>query len=195
MSIHTVGDSHSNFGWPVDTIKHWLGPVLCYSFGEENLKKCDIRDFGLKENDVIIFCFGEIDCRCHVNKHVTENTSYESIIDNIIDNYIKSIKINLEAIQIKIKVCVYNVVPPVQKNNTSENSDYPFLGSDEERKSYILYFNKKLKFKCDENGFIFFDIYNHYIDENGFLKKEMSDGVVHISDGTHLNNFIIKNQL
>jgi hypothetical protein len=63
------------------------------------------------------------------------------------------------------------------------------LWTDEERKQYVLYFNKKLKEKCIENNYIFFDIYNNYIDENGFLRKDLSDGSVHIGNGIYINNF------
>ena len=52
-------------------------------------------------------------------------------------------------------MCVYNVVPPVQKHNTHENLEYPYLGTDEERKKYVLYFNKKLKQKCIEKIMFF----------------------------------------
>jgi len=31
---------------------------------------------------------------------------------------------------------------------------------------------------------------NSYIDNNGFLNKELSDGNVHISDGTFIKKFI-----
>jgi hypothetical protein len=192
MAIHTIGDSHSYSGWPQGTNINHLGPVLCYSFGRENLKKCDISNINLKDDDYVIFCFGEIDCRCHVHKYVDEHNSYESVIDSIVENYIDAININLSTIQAKIKVCVYNVVPPIQKYNTEENPEYPFLGTDEERKSYVLYFNKRLKSKCEEIGFIFFDIYDFYTDESGFLRKDMSDGSVHIVNGIHLTDFITK---
>lgn len=49
-------------------------------------------------------------------------------------------------------ICVYNVVPPIQKYNTAENPEYPYLGTDEERKHYALYCNEKIK----ENVFTFF---------------------------------------
>ena len=195
MAIYTIGDSHSFSGWPQGTNTNHIGPALCYNFGRENLKKCDIRNINLKDGDSVIFCFGEIDCRCHVYKHVDEYTSYESVIDDIVDSYMAAININLAVIQTKIKACVYNVVPPVRKSNTGENPEYPFLGTDEERKSYVLHFNKRLKSKCEEHGFIFFDIYDFYTDENGFLRKDMSDGSVHIAQGIHLADFITKNSL
>lgn len=192
MSIHTIGDSHSDNGWS-GVVKHHLGPVLCYSFGKEKLNRCDIRNFNIQDGDTIIFCLGEIDCRCHVHKHVTNASTYQDIIHNIVDRYFEAIELNVSIAQIKLKnVCVYNVVPPIQKHNTHENPEYPYLGSDEERKQYVLYFNEKLKEKCREKKYIFFDIYNHYTDENGFLSKELSDGNVHISNGKgmYISNFM-----
>jgi hypothetical protein len=195
MSIHTIGDSHSGCGW-TGIIQHHLGAVLCYSFGKEKLNRCDIRKFNIKDGDTIVFCLGEIDCRCHIHKHITETTRYQDIINNIVDNYFEAIKLNVSISQIKLKnVCVYNVVPPIQKYNTLENPEYPYLGTDEERKQYVLYFNEKLKEKCIEKEYIFFDIYNNYIDENGYLRKDLSDGNVHIGNGIYISNFIKENNL
>lgn len=195
MSIHTIGDSHSGYGW-TEIIQHGLGPTLCYSFGKEKLDRCDIRNFNIKDGDTIVFCLGEIDCRCHIHKHITYTTTYQDIINNIVNNYFEAIELNVSISQIKFKnVCVYNVVPPIQKYNTRENPEYPFLGTDEERKQYVLYFNEKLKQKCIEKKYIFFDIYNNYIDENGFLNKNLSDGNVHIGNGIYISKFIKENNI
>ena len=195
MTIHTIGDSHSKNGWS-GTKNHHLGPMLCYSFGKEKLNRCDIRNYKIEDGDTIIFCLGEIDCRCQIHKYIIDTTTYQDIINNIVDNYFEAIELNVTISQIKLKnVCVYNVVPPVQKYNTLENDAYPYLGTDEERKQYTLYFNEKLKEKCIEKEYIFFDIYNNYIDEFGFLKKDLSDGNVHISNGTYITNFINENIL
>lgn len=195
MSIHTIGDSHSSEGW-TGVIKHHIGPVLCYSFGTEKINRCDIRKFNIKDGDTIVFCFGEIDCRGHIHKHITKTTTYQDIINNIVDNYFDAIKLNVSISQIKLKnICVYNVVPPIQKYNTPENPEYPYLGTDEERRDYVLYFNTKLKEKCIENNYIFFDVYNHYINENGFLRKDLSDDNVHIRNGIYISNFIKENNL
>lgn len=147
----------------------------------QKLDRIDIRNFNINDGDTIIFSLGEIDCRCHIQKYITDMVKYETIIDNIIYNYFEAIKLNLTIANIKLKnICIFNIVPPVQKDTVVENSDYPFLGTDEERKTYVLYFNKKLKEKCIENNFIFFDIYDNYCDKNGYLIKDLSDGHVHI---------------
>lgn len=190
MSIHTIGDSHSGNGWS-GIVQHHLGPLLCYSFGKEKLSRCDIRYYDLNDGDSIVFCLGEIDCRCHIHKHISETHRYQDIIDYIVKNYFEAIALNISVCNANLKkVCIYNVVPPVQKYNTVESPEYPYLGSDEERKSYVLYFNKKLKENCIERGYLFFDVYDKYTDENGFLKKELSDGNVHILDGSHIQAFL-----
>ena len=195
MSIHTIGDSHSSHGWS-GIVEHHIGPILCYSFGKEKLDRCDIRNFDIKDGDTIVFCFGEIDCRCHIHKHITEAVSYQDIITEIVDNYFEAIELNVYISQIKLKnVCVFNVVPTIQKYNTWENPEHPFLGTDEERKQYALYFNKKIQEKCIEKEYIFFDVYNNYTDENGFLRKDLSDGNVHIGNGVFINKFIEEQNL
>jgi len=195
MSIHTIGDSHSGNGWS-GIKQHHLGAVLCYSFGKEKLNRCDILKFNINDGDTIVFCLGEIDCRCHIHKHITNTTTYQDIINNIVDDYFEAIEINVSISQIKFKnVCVYNVVPPIKKYNTFENPAYPYLGTDEERKQYVLYFNKKIKENCIKKNYIFFDVYNSYMDENGFLRKDLSDGNVHIGNGIYITNFINENIL
>ena len=195
MSIHTIGDSHSYSGWS-GIINHHLGPVLCYSFGKKKLTICDIRYFNIKDGDTIVFCFGEIDCRCHINKHVSNTITYKDIIDDIVDTYFKTIELNVSVLEVKLKnVCVYNCVPPVEIYNTRENPKYPFLGTDLERKQYVLYFNDRLKEYCIKKGYIFFDVYNSYIDENGFLRKDLSDDTVHIRNGVYITNFINENNI
>jgi len=192
MSIHTIGDSHSYSGW-TGVINHHLGPVLCYTFGKEKLGRCDIRNYHIKDGDTIVFTFGEIDCRCHIHKHITEATTYKDIINDLVENYLEAIELNVSISKIKLKnICAFNVVPPVQRKNTPENPEYPYLGTDDERKKYTLYFNETLKDKCKQKGYIFIDVYNHYIDENGFLKKVLSDGNVHISNGVYIMDFMNK---
>jgi hypothetical protein len=186
--VHTIGDSHSINAWAniKDVNVHYLGSKLCYSFGRDGL---DISNFNINEGDTVIFSYGEIDCRCHIHKYITPELSYKKIIDDIINNYFCEIK-NCTSDFKNLKICVYNVVPPVEKYNTKEYAEYPFLGTDAQRKEYILYFNSKIKEKCNEYGFVFFDIYNKYTDENGFLNKSLSDDNVHIKNECFVRDFL-----
>ena len=188
MTIHTIGDSHSKSGWEdIPNIEiHWLGPKLCYSIGRDGI---DITQFNINDGDTVIFSFGEIDCRCHVHKYITKNQDYKKIIDSIIHSYFTNIKIAVDNFS-DLKTIIYNIVPPIQKYNCVENPEQPFLGTDEERKQHVLYFNEKLREKCIEYNFVFLDIYSDYTDENGFLNKSLSDGNVHIRNADYLKNWI-----
>ena len=84
MSIHTIGDSHSGNGWS-GIIQQHLGPVLCHNFGKEKLNRCDIRNFNIKDGDTIVFCLGEIDCRCHIHKHITEEIKCQQLLQVNLD--------------------------------------------------------------------------------------------------------------
>lgn len=194
MPIHTVGDSHALNAWRfIPWIHmHHIGPKLCFSIGRDGI---NIKDgFFIKNGDTVIFCFGEIDCRCHIHKYITETTHYKQVIDTIVENYFIKIKAVVDQFD-TLKTAIYNVVPPIQRYNTQENKEYPYLGTDEERKAYVLYFNQKLQEKCLEYNFLFFNVYNNYIDENGYLSKKLSDNNVHINDPIHLLEFIKTNDL
>ena len=191
--IHTFGDSHALFGWGDDIKKNNINSSLCYTFGKKKLQRIDIRKFNVKTNDTIIFCLGEIDCRCHIHKHITPDNTFQMIIEEIINDYIEAIQLNVKVFNNKLKnVCIYSVTPPIKKESIRIEPEfaYPFLGTDEERKQYILYFNKILEQKCTENNFTFFDVYNHYVDAEGFLCKELSDGLIHIKNGVYIQKFI-----
>jgi len=194
MVIHIFGDSHCYNGWSgIPNIRsHHLGPKLCFSIGRDGI---NIKDwYNVHNGDTVIFCFGEIDCRCHIHKHISECNDYKQIIDTLVQNYFIKLKNAVDSFD-NLKTVVYNVVPPIQKNNTIENPEFPYLGTDEERKMYVLYFNEKLQQKCDEYNFLFFNVYNFYADSNGFLNKTLSDDSVHIRDGIYLKKFIEDNIL
>ena len=169
--------------------------VLLGSFVRNINTNSPLLAFSENQGKRTAYLLGENSWKWRLQSHV-DTKSYENIIDDIVDNYLKAIELNVSVSQLKLKnVCVYNVVPTTQKYNTSENHVWPYLGTDEERKQYTLYFNEKIKEKCIEKGYIFFDIYNHYIDENGFLRKDLSDGNVHIRNGVYITNFIKENNL
>lgn len=89
-----------------------------------------------------------------------------------------------------VRIGVFNVVPPVRAELHKEDEDYPFRGSNEERREYVLYFNRKLKEYCKLYNYWFVDVYDKYTDDYGFLKLELSDGTVHIGEYTALYDFL-----
>lgn len=194
MVFHTIGDSHCKFGFQnINDIKiNHLGSKLCFSIGRDGLNILDIRKLGVKDNDTVLFSFGEIDCRCHINRQVVKfRKDYKKVIDEIIDNYIKVLNENVSFFN-KLNVVLYNILPPADNTIISSARCYPFLGTNEERISYVKYFNEKLKDISDKNNFIYLDIYDCYANEKGLINKEYSDGHVHIKNEVFLRDKLIE---
>lgn len=171
MKIYTVGDSHSWHAWMripgVETRS--IGPMTMYSFGLANPYVV-----GHIPNDAtVVYCWGEIDCRCHVHKH----QPWDKCIDSLVENYVKVVKNNMKT---HPNGWIYNVVPPPKRDESSEQfgGGFPFVGSNEDRLKYVRYMNKKLK----ESGLPFIDLYDKYCDEDGYLRLDISDDHVHVSD-------------
>ena len=197
MVIHTIGDSHSNHGWNSNVISHSFEDMSCYDFAVNRFKKVDIQELNINNGDSIIFCFGYIDCKYYIQKNINDFITYQQVINYIIINYFKYISfiINNSGVNFK-KICVYNVIPLFnEKYNTYEYQDYTTIDINDVIKYNILYFNTKIKEYCELNNYIFFDIYDKYTDENGFLKKDLSDGGVHIKNGIYIDEFITNNDI
>ena len=189
MTIHTFGDANCYCGWH-GVNSHYIGPEFCYSFGRRNLSKYDIMKYDVKRGDTIVLCFGERDCKYFIHQHIKETRlTYQQIIDDTVEKYFETIHLKITYAQIELKhVCIYNVIPPVYRDNTFDSCFYE-MPSNEEKKKYTLYFNKKLKEKCDEYGFIFFDIYDKYVNMDGYLDANLSDNRNYIKNGKYINEF------
>jgi hypothetical protein len=193
MTIHVVGDSHAIFGWMdlyiqnVNIVIHKLGPILMYTFEKRGIELIDINSLGINQGDFIIFCLGEIDCRCHINKF----EDYIKTIDDLVENYTKTISKIKELIP-DVKLGIYNIIPPMKREFVSESVDFPIRGTDEERLKYCSYINEKLKEKCLELDYIFIDIREKYQDKDGFLDYSLSDKNIHIFEPSGLKEIIEK---
>jgi len=171
---------------------------LCYTFGRVDFDRFDINMFNIKEEDVLIFSYGEIDCRVQVHKYVNDVKSYKDIIKTIVNNYFSAVKRELNNLNSKPKkLCIFNIPPPTKKSDLDNAGHVSCLGSDEERKLYYNYFNKLLKEGCLSNGFTFFDIYDKVVDNEGFLDRKYSDGGgfgdFHLKKSEHVDEFIKNN--
>ena len=219
MSIHIIGDSHGNSFSSIGA-KHtyscvsgsywdlndevnsngvylsWIGPVTAFRIARDGL---DIRPYHVKDNDIVIYNFGEIDCRTNIHKYVQGNNDYQENIKNIVDGYIKTVQLNHKNLNLHTSV-IYNVIPPCKMTTDNKiHGQIPFLGTNEDRKKYTLYFNKLLKQECLKYDILFFDIYDMLVSEDGFLDSSISnnDGI-HVDSSLQntkdiISDFIVKN--
>lgn len=168
VKIFSIGDSHAWHCWlniPGAKFRQ-LGPMTMHHFG--TYKPIVVRD--LPKDSIAVLAWGEIDCRCHVHKF----PPYKECIDKVVADYLDGVRKNQK---IHPDIWLYNVVPPPRREKAAaESPAWPFLGTNEERLSYVQYMNEKLK----ASEFPFIDVYRQYADKDGFLRMEMSDGHVHI---------------
>jgi hypothetical protein len=197
--FHTYGDSHASSehgGWgniQIDGLKiltNWLGPKLMHSFGRDS--NIILNYDQINNNDFICFCFGEIDCRAHVHKY---KEKYKESIDELIKKYFEAIAVNISYLKVNVKICIYNIVPPLKRDDGGFLGEIIALGTDEDRLKYTRYMNKKLKEYCKTHGYIFFDVYKSYSCINGYLNKSYSDNNCHIRDSIFISETleILKN--
>lgn len=209
--IHIFGDSHAQWSWiqlyPLQSFsKHG---TTCYSFGRDKLDRLNIKnienvnnihqyflcatyinnDF-IKDNDIIIFSFGEVDCRNNINKYISSTKTYQCIIDEIIAKYFIAIEENINQYpNINLRVCIYNIIP------TSDFENDIYNGLVENRKEYVLYFNKKLKELCNLKNYHFIDIYNQLTDSDGLLSSSYTCDKIHLNDSKILLDYLKTNIL
>ena len=188
MKTFVIGDSHILNVWSF-VVFQWLKGRTCYRFGKKNLKDYNlnalIEQCGLTNGDLVIFSVGEIDCSCHVGKYVSKTRSYQEVINDLIKNYFETVNLLVKDSGLKLYVYIYNVVPPSSKDYLIDQNR-PIVFPKEDRLKFCKYFNKRAKEQCAENGFGFFDVYDKYADQDGYLIEDLSDGFFHIRNGIHI---------
>jgi hypothetical protein len=196
MILHTFGDSHSRISWnfSIPNLQIKQGKNSAYTmarFGLEKMNLIDIKNNNVNDGDMVCFCFGEIDCRSHLCK--SQNfKNYKTIINELVFRYFEAIKCNVERYK-NLKVIIFNVVPAIHITpETGKCEEFPYIGSDDERKIVTLYMNIKLKEYCEKNNYIFLNVYDKYSDKNGLMNINFKDDSVHIKNPIYIKEFIEK---
>ena len=211
--LHVIGDSHSSFCFtnvvPMATSRensilrykqknktiklpcsiHWLGPVTMFRVGRDNINLINLKTMKAKENDIVVFLFGEIDIRCHIEKQSNlQKRSSDIIIDEMVEKYISCIVDNKKQFN-TLHCIVGTIVPPTDR---AYSEKFPFYGSLETRIALTKKLNTKLHEHCAKHDLPILDLYTDYSTSKGDLKAELADRSVHI-DSKH--NFAIKKNL
>lgn len=212
MKKIVIGDSHSQLFsndpkfkrgmWSDGSLENefdvrWMGPVTYWRLCRDQREFIDftkdlrydpfpgmeISTFAKSESEILI-TLGEIDIRSNIMNH--NSGDYIKTIDmmsNRIHDYISSYKGGF-----KINIC--SIPPPIKELDcNSVNTEFPFVGTDEQRKNATIYFNNHLKKICDSTNSRYFDIYSIY-EKNGMLDPKKSDGIVHCIKTLELENKI-----
>ncbi|MGE0206233.1 MAG: SGNH/GDSL hydrolase family protein [Candidatus Babeliales bacterium] len=198
-SIHIIGDSHASFCFthqkPVATahekydlkigndIFHlnvfWLVGRTMFRIGRDGVKGINLRgNHVIKDGDIVVFCFGEIDVRCHIGKQQKQfGRSIQEIIESLALHYIHTIK-KTQKLYNNLTCIVFNVIPPIFIEN---NPEYPTVSSLEERIVYTKMLNAALADLCKKTDLLFLDVYDDFSLPSGSLDPRFSDGNIHIA--------------
>ena len=183
----TVGDSHSMYtfsGIAAET-RH-LGPVTMHRVGRDGPWLADqVRDV-VADDCVIVFCVGEIDVRCHVHRQIVEHGRNEGeVVESLVNGYADALRYCRHP-----HIAVLAVVPPCRFLDPMHNPEFPFVGTHEDRLRYTRGVNTALRKACHENQWTYVDVSEPYQDSEGFLRRDRSDGCVHIGDTTYVRQVL-----
>ncbi len=180
MKINCIGDSHVSIFYgekllgttdvyekDIFTIKH-AGPILAFNIAE----KSDVFNLCVSypKNEHILLCFGEIDCRAQVGRHITETKNYKMVIDEIVSRYIQF----ADSIENK-NIILWGVSPCLKEKpfekwfgqfKFRQDLFYATRGTKEERNEYKRYFNKELERICKIKGFKYLSIYEEVLEND-----------------------------
>lgn len=189
-TIHVIGDSHSgSFKNINNCIIHHIGPITMHRVGRDGLNILNLQKLGIKENDIVIFTFGEIDVRCHIGKQRDEKKrDLNEIIDTLVKNYINTINLNKKLYN-KINCVIYLVVPPTNRCN---NKNFPFYGTINDRINITNKLNSTLSVHAKKNDLYVLNIYALLHNKKGLLEYKLSDKCVHVAQS---KNYLIKKGL
>lgn len=201
MKIIVIGDSHSQLFannphfkrgvWSNGLLENkfdvrWMGPVTYWRLCRDQRRFIDftknlryepfpgmeINTFAESGSEILI-TLGEIDIRSNImNHHSGDYIKTINMMSNGINEYISSYGENF-----RINIC--SISPPIKESDcNSINSEFPFIGTDEQRMNATIYFNNELKKICDSTNSRYFDLYSIY-EKNGMLDPVKSDNIVH----------------
>ena len=123
-----------------------------------------------KTDDIIIFAFGEVDCRAHIARlYLNENAPIRDLIKNTINNYFVEID-NIKSMGYNIFVCGTS---PTSFAHDDPNFNYPIFGDTEIfRNNLVKDFNEALKYRCIQENYRFMDIFPNFINDDMTSKRE-----------------------
>lgn len=190
--IYIYGDSHANYSFknlPLSHYKYYENSITMFRIGRDNLivnfkKESIANDIA----SIIIFSYGEIDCRCHIHRQKGLDRDEDEIICELVNNYINTIKNNTAGLCATILIVA--VIPPTKRSDYEIlhgpiTHEFPFLGCDADRVRYTSKVNTLLELFSVKNGYHYFNPYNYYTRADGTLKYELSDNTVHLGNNKH----------
>ena len=165
----------------------FLGPILAYNFYEHHLHKIYefMNDYPhyFNNNSYITLCVGEIDCRVHLPKYISNERSLENVVEECIDRYHRAIQ---DLVNNKKKVVIIGSLPSMSDDSIRRlmplaEQKYNVAGTSEMRNKITRYWDQYHEFICRSNDIPFVSIYDSLVDECGKTKEDFFVDFIHLS--------------
>jgi hypothetical protein len=194
--IHCIGDSHSAVfsgeeimqpEWPVLASNklpffnsYRLGPATAYQLKNKKHLIDEIIKQHVKEDDSLLFCFGEVDIRAHLMKQIEiQDRTLDDVVKECVDRYfdvIMAYKNN------GINCMVWG---PIASWHESKNYNGPSFGSCIERNQITKEFNRYAEELCNQNNLkfitIFYDMIYDNLETNAHYLDDWEGSHIHLS--------------
>jgi len=204
MNLHCIGDSHACFFLGENRISkiyptvetglykniycYRLGSPLAYNLIRTNSSvQAREKIFNIvktlhSKQDVLLFSFGEVDCRAHLLKKAEElNQTYEQIVNSCVQNYLSFIR---EIKEMGFHIFIWNAVYSANYD-ASYDFEFPYYGTIENRNTITKVFNQTLKSYQQQTGYFFIDITDSLLNES-----TQHSVIEYFFDEIHLNNLL-----
>lgn len=196
--LHCIGDSHASFfggadimqpSWPrlaKDSIScfrcYRIGPVLAYSLARDGSTSRG-REllfevlYTLPRGADILLCFGEIDCRAQLFKQAAKlGRDVGELVDECVVSYVG---VGREIVTLGFKVAYWQVPPPTIM--VGGESEFPAVGSYEERLAITLRFNASLAAAASAEGHGWLCVFDILTDADGRPRQNFFIDGIHLS--------------
>lgn len=178
--IHCIGDSHAAVfsgreemapAWPersADTLDFFrsyrIGPATAYQL-ESKIPIIDniLHSCVSREDDYLLFCFGEVDIRAHLVKQAElQNLPIEQIVEECVDRYFRVILYYKEQ---GYKTLAWGPIASFHPSRPYIGG--PSFGTCKERNTATQLFNERLELRCNQYQVGFVTIFDKMIDSEG----------------------------
>ena len=107
--------------------------------------------------DTVLLAYGEVDCRCNIQRKIDAGHEEDDVICELITNYFRTIRNNIHP---HAKVVIVSIIPPTKQNELESLHGpiahaFPFVGTDEARSRYTKKMNFLLEQNAKQNGYYF----------------------------------------
>lgn len=173
---------------PLYPFRTWfLGPVLAYNFYEHHLHK--IYDH-INENSnffkgdvVLLLAAGEIDCRVHLPKYVSNERSVEDVVNECVTRYHRSL---LHLKTKGYKVAAMGAIPSLcdetlQLKMTEHELKNDVSGNTYTRNKIVSVWDEIHSNYCKRDGIPYVSIHKNLTDEKGMTREELYCDIIHLS--------------